>query len=396
MSAVSARPARLLPLLLLTAPLLLLAGCKDEKKNAAPPPTPVGVVTVKARPVTLTTELPGRVTASRIADVRPQVSGVIQKRLFVEGATVKAGDQLYQIDPAPYQAALANAKAQLARAEASAAQALANYNRYKPLVAEGWVSRQQYETAIAANQQGAADVEAAKAAVQTANINLAYTKVYAPIAGRTSRSSVTEGALVTANQANALMTVTQLDPVYVDATQPSTTLLRLKRELASGKLKSVGDNQASVQIKLEDGSTYEQAGTLQFSEVNVDQASGSVTLRAVFPNPAGLLMPGMFVREQLEEGVQEKGILVPQQGVTRDSRGEPTALVVGAGNKVELRQLKADRAIGSDWLVSDGIADGDKVIVQGTQKVQPGMVVTPEEAASPAAAAPAPAPGAAR
>jgi membrane fusion protein, multidrug efflux system len=362
---------------------LLLVGCKDQKaaSNAAPPPARVGVVTIKAQPVPLTTELPGRVNAARIADVRPQVNGVIQKRLFTEGATVQAGQQLYQIDAAPYEAAVANAKAALVRAQASAAQALANYNRYKPLVQTGWVSRQQYESAVAANQQGEADVAAAKAALQTANINLAYTKVYAPISGRTSRSTVTEGALVTANQQQPLVTVTQLDPVFVDATQPSTTLLRLKRELASGQLKRVGENQAQVQLTLEDGSSYEHAGKLQFSEVNVDPSSGSVTLRAEFPNPDGLLLPGMFVRERLEEGVQANGLLVPQQGVTHDARGEATALVVGAENKIELRTLKTDRAIGTDWLVSDGLRDGEKVVVEGLQKVRPGAVVQPEEMA---------------
>jgi membrane fusion protein, multidrug efflux system len=381
MSAAPARLPRLLPLLLVAAPLLL-AGCKDENKQAAAPPPPqVGVVTVKVRPVTLTTELPGRIAASRIADVRPQVNGVIQKRLFAEGAVVKAGEQLYQIDPAPYEAAVASAKSQLVRAQAAAAQAVANYNRYKPLVEKGWVSRQQYESAVAANLQGQADIEAAKAALQNANINLAYTKVYAPIGGRISRSSITEGALVTANQATALVTVTQLDPVYVDVTQPSTTLLRLKRELASGQLKRAGENQAQVQLLLEDGTSYEHPGKLQFSEVNVDPSSGAVTLRAEFPNPDGLLLPGMFVRERLEEGVQEKGLLVPQQGVTHDARGEATALVVGDGNKVELRTLKTERAIGTDWLVVDGLRDGEKVVVDGLQKVRPGAVVQAEEVA---------------
>ncbi|MDB5368102.1 MAG: efflux transporter, family, subunit [Rhodospirillales bacterium] len=375
------RMSALLPLLAIVAPLLL-TGCKDENKTASAPPPQVGVVTVRMQPVALVTDLPGRVTASRVADVRPQVNGVILKRLFTEGAEVKAGQQLYQIDAAQYEAAAASAKAALARAQATAAAALANYNRYKPLVESQTVSRQQYESAVAANLQGQADVASAKAALDTANINLAYTKVYAPISGRISRSSVTEGALVTANQPAALVTVTQLDPIYVDVTQPSTTLLRLKRELASGQLKRAGENQAQVQLTLEDASSYEHAGKLQFSEVTVDQSSGSVTLRAEFPNPGGLLMPGMFVRERLEEGVQEKGLLVPQQGVTHDARGEATALVVGAGDKLELRTLKTDRAIGANWLVTDGIADGEKVVVEGLQKVRAGVVVQAQETGS--------------
>ncbi len=353
----------------------LVAGCKDEKAAAAPAAAPaaqVDTVTLHAAPVTLITELPGRTSAYRVAEVRPQVGGVLLKRLFTEGDEVQEGQQLYQIDPAPYQAALASAEATLARARATVVSAQATVSRYRPLVQANAVSRQDLDNAVAALQQGQADVASGQAAVKTAAINLAYTKVTSPIAGRTGRSSVTEGALLTSNQTNALVTVTQLNPIYVDVTQPSTTILRLKRELASGQIKASGDNQVPVKLLLDDGTTYEQPGRLQFSEVTVDSGTGSVTLRAIFPNDDGLLLPGMFARAQLEEGVRQAGLLVPQQAVTHNQRGEPTALVVGADNKVELRKLVTDRAIGDKWLVTQGLADGDKVIVTGVQKVRPG------------------------
>lgn len=325
-----------------------LSGCG---KSEAPPPaqTPeVGIVTLEAQTVTLNTELPGRTNAFRIAEVRPQVNGIILKRLFKEGSDVKAGQQLYQIDPATYEADYQSAQANLASTQEQA-------QRYKLLVADQAVSKQQYADANAAYLQS-------KAAVEQARINLRYTKVLSPISGRIGRSAVTEGALVTNGQANAMATVQQLDPIYVDVTQPSTALLRLRRELASGQLERAGDN-------------YPLEGRLEFSEVSVDEGTGSVTIRAVFPNPNNELLPGMFVHAQLQEGVKQKAILAPQQGVTRDLKGQATALVVNAQNKVELRVIKADRVIGDKWLVTEGLNAGDKIITEGLQFVQPGVEV---------------------
>jgi membrane fusion protein, multidrug efflux system len=358
-----------------------LVGCnKEEQKQAGPPPeTSVDVVTLHAQPVTLTTDLPGRTSPYRTAEVRPQVNGVILKRLFVEGDEVKSGQQLYQIDPAAYEASLATAQASLLHAQASVRTAQSTVDRYRPLVAANAVSRQDLDNAVGTLQQNQADVASAEAAIKTAAINLAYTKVVSPIAGRTSRSSVTEGALVTANQTTTLVTVTQLNPIYVDVTQPSATIVRLKRELANGQIKSAGNDQVPVKLLLEDGSSYEQAGALQFSEVTVDQGTGAVTLRAIFPNDAGILLPGMFVREQLEEGILQNGILAPQQGVTHNQKGEPTALVVGADGKVQSRILATSRAIGDMWLVIKGLNDGDRLIVRGVQMVQPGMQVTADD-----------------
>jgi membrane fusion protein (multidrug efflux system) len=359
---------------------LCLAGCKEQRKQAGPPPTPsVDVVTLHAQPVALTTDLPGRISAYRTAEVRPQVSGVVLKRLFTEGDIVQAGQQLYQIDPAPYEASLASAQASLLHAQASVKYARATVNRYRPLAAAYAVSRQDLDNAVGTLEEYQADVASAQASIETAAINLAYTKMLSPIAGHTSRSSVTEGALVTANQTTTLVTVTQLNPIYVDVTQPSTTILRLKRELASGQIKSAGDNQVAVKLLLEDGSTYNQPGTLQFSEVTVDQGTGAVTLRAIFPNDAGLLMPGMFVQEQLEEGIRQNAILAPQQGVTHNQKGDPTALVVDPDGKVQSRVLTTDRAIGNFWLVTKGLNNGDKLIVGGVQMVRPGMQVTANE-----------------
>ncbi len=343
-----------------------LSGCG---KSEAPPPaqTPeVGIVTLEAQTVTLNTELPGRTNAFRIAEVRPQVNGIILKRLFKEGSDVKAGQQLYQIDPATYEADYQSAQANLASTQEQA-------QRYKLLVADQAVSKQQYADANAAYLQS-------KAAVEQARINLRYTKVLSPISGRIGRSAVTEGALVTNGQANAMATVQQLDPIYVDVTQPSTALLRLRRELASGQLERAGDNAAKVSLKLEDGSQYPLEGRLEFSEVSVDEGTGSVTIRAVFPNPNNELLPGMFVHAQLQEGVKQKAILAPQQGVTRDLKGQATALVVNAQNKVELRVIKADRVIGDKWLVTEGLNAGDKIITEGLQFVQPGVEVKEDRA----------------
>ncbi|MGH8209653.1 MAG: efflux RND transporter periplasmic adaptor subunit [Steroidobacteraceae bacterium] len=353
-----------------------LAGC-SSKKEVPPPPAPVAVkvTTLIAQSVSLTTDLPGRLVAFKVAEIRPQVSGVVLKRMFVEGSDVKEGQQLYQIDPALYQAAYESAAAS---AESSRLQV----QRYKPLAEANAVSKQDYDNAVATAAQS-------KAAADTARINLVYTRLLAPISGRIGRSSVTEGALVTANQTTTLATVQQLDPIYVDVTQPSAVLLRLKRELAGGELVVAGSNQAEVHLFLEDGSGYRPAGKLQFSEVSVDQTTGSVTLRALFPNPDKLLLPGMFVREQIEEGRRTNALLVPQIAVTHNQRGEPTALVVNADNKVELHTLVTERAMGDKWLVTGGVKAGDRVIIEGVQFAKPGATVKPEELPSAAAAAPA-------
>ena len=362
----------------------VLVACSSGKTSAPnpshPAPPEVGVVTLHSQPVMITTVLPGRTAAYRVADVRPQVSGVILKRLFTEGTEVRAGQQLYQIDPAPFQARLESAQASLARAQASLTSARLLAQRYQPLAQAHAVSQQDYDNAAASRDQAVADVASARAAVDTARINLTYTRVLSPISGRTGRSSVTEGALVDANQRTALVVVQQLDPIYVDVTQPSTTLLRLQREMASGQLKRIGDNQTPANLILEDSNPYALSGTLQFAEVAVAADTGSVTLRAVFPNPDHILLPGMFVHEQVGEGVSERGLLVPQQAVTHNQRGEATTLVVAANNEVSTRVLKIERAIGNRWLISDGVADGDKVIVSGLQRLKPGVaIVKPNE-----------------
>jgi membrane fusion protein (multidrug efflux system) len=345
--------------------IVALAACSPAAPPAAPPPPKVTVITLKATPVPITTELPGRVAAFRVADVRPQVNGIILKRLFAEGSEVSAGQQLYQIDPATYQATYDSASATRMSAHAQA-------QRFKLLAASNAVSKQDYDNARAADLRAKADVE-------TAHINLVYTRVLSPISGRISRSAVTEGALVTANQPTALATVQQLDTVYVDVTQPSSTLLRLKREAVAGQLQQNNAGQAPVRLRLEDGSNYNETGTLQFSEITVDEGTGSVTLRAVFPNPQRLLLPGMFVREEIEEGVQRDALLVPQLGVSHDQKGDATALVVGPGNVVQLCILQTDRAIGDKWLVTAGLKAGDRVIVEGLQLAQPGGKVDPQE-----------------
>ncbi|MBF0549294.1 MAG: efflux RND transporter periplasmic adaptor subunit [Deltaproteobacteria bacterium] len=357
---------------------LLIAGCGNQTVASGPPAAnlpEVGVVVVQPEKVTLTMELPGRTSAYMIAEVRPQVGGIIQKRLFKEGSDVKAGQILYQIDPATYQAAYNSAKAALAKSEANVIPARLRTDRYKELVGINAVSRQDYDDASAVLKQAEADVAAKKADVDTARINVAYTHVGAPISGRIGRSAVTTGALVTASQASPLATIQQLDPIYVDVTQSSADMLRLKRDLASGSITRDAEGQAKVGLVLEDGTSYPLPGKLKFSEVTVDQSTGSVTLRTVFPNPNDLLLPGMYVRAVIEEGSKEQALLVPQRGVTRDPAGNATALVVGEGDKVELRNLKVARALGDRWLISDGLKPGDRLIVEGLQKAQPGVVV---------------------
>ncbi|OEC33720.1 membrane fusion protein, multidrug efflux system [Pseudomonas cuatrocienegasensis] len=358
----------------------LLSGCEQEQ---APPPAQkpqVGVVTLQAQPFALTTELPGRTSAYRIAEVRPQVNGIILKRLFEEGAEVKAGQQLYQIDPAVYEATLKSAQATLQSTRSLA-------ERYKQLVDEQAVSRQEFDEAQAQRLQ-------AEAAVQSAQIDLRYTKVLAPIAGRIGRSLVTEGALVSNGQSNAMAVIQQLDPIYVDVTQSSAEMLKLRRDLASGRLQKAGENAAEVTLTLEDGSEYRHTGKLEFSEVSVDQTTGSVTLRAVFPNPDKVLLPGMFVHAQLQAGVNAEAILAPQQGVTRDQRGRPTALVVNAEDKVEQRVLQTERTVGNQWLINDGLKSGDRLITEGLQYVKPGDEVTVSEASNVATDKPTDAPAA--
>ncbi len=354
---------------------LLLAGC-DRQQQSPPPHVPeVAVVTVRPQKVVLTTELPGRTSAFRVAEIRPQVSGLIQKRLFTEGSDVKAGQALYQIDPAPFQAALDNAKAALSRSEANLLAIRLKAERLQELLADKAVSRQDYDDAAAALKQTEADIQYWKATVKTARINLRYCHVTAPIPGRIGRSNVTEGAIVTAYQPVAMATIQQLDPIYVDVPQSTTELLRLRRRMDEGRLNDDGTNQNKVKLIQEDGTVYPPQGTLQFRDVTVDPTTGSVILRVVFPNPRNVLLPGMFVRAILEEGVNEKAILVPQQAVARNPKGDPIALIADAEGKVQQRMLTLDRAIGNTWLVSSGLVPGDQVIVEGLQKIRPGASV---------------------
>ncbi len=370
-----------LAVVLMLSGSLALTGC-DEKPaqqgGAAGQAPEVGVVTLKTEPLQITTELPGRTSAFRVAEVRPQVSGIILKRNFTEGSDVEAGVSLYQIDPATYQASYESAKGDLAKAQAAANIARMTVARYQKLLGTKYISQQDYDTAQADAQQADAAVVAAKAAVETARINLAYTKVTSPISGRIGKSSVTEGALVQTGQTTALATVQQLDPIYVDVTQSSNDYLRLKQELANGTLKQE-NGKAKVELVTNDGTKYPQSGTLEFSDVTVDQTTGSITLRAIFPNPDMTLLPGLFVRAKLDEGTNPNALLVPQQGVTRTPRGDATAMVVGEGDKVEIRKLTATQAIGDKWLVTDGLKAGDRVIVTGLQKVRPGAQVKAQE-----------------
>ncbi|ENE2368715.1 efflux RND transporter periplasmic adaptor subunit [Klebsiella aerogenes] len=354
---------------------LLLTGCDNSGDQQAQPQAPqVSVHIVHSEPLSVTTELPGRTSAFRVAEVRPQVSGIILKRNFVEGSDIKAGESLYQIDPATYQAAWNSAKGDEAKAEAAAAIAHLTVKRYVPLLGTQYISQQEYDQAVATARQADADVVAAKAAVENARINLAYTKVTSPIDGRIGKSSVTEGALVTNGQADAMATVQQLDPIYVDVTESSNDFMRLKQESLQR-----GDDSKSVQLIMENGQPYSLKGSLQFSDVTVDESTGSITLRAVFPNPQHTLLPGMFVRARIDEGVNPQAILVPQQGVTRTPRGDATVLIVNAQNQVENREVTAAQAIGNKWLITSGLQNGDKVIVSGLQKVRPGVTVKATE-----------------
>ncbi|MDG1641782.1 multidrug efflux RND transporter periplasmic adaptor subunit AcrA [Klebsiella huaxiensis] len=371
-----------LAVVLMLSGSLALTGCDDKPAQQGAQQMPeVGIVTLKSAPLQITTELPGRTSAYRVAEVRPQVSGIILKRNFTEGSDIQAGVSLYQIDPATYQATYESAKGDLAKAQAAANMDQLTVKRYQKLLGTKYISQQDYDTAVAAAQQSNAAVVAAKAAVETARINLAYTKVTSPISGRIGKSAVTEGALVQNGQTTALATVQQLDPIYVDVTQSSNDFLRLKQELANGKLQQE-NGKAKVELVTNDGLTYPQGGTLEFSDVTVDQTTGSITLRAIFPNPDHTLLPGMFVRARLEEGVNPDAMLVPQQGVTRTPRGDASAMVVGEGDKVEVRQITATQAIGDKWLVTEGLKTGDRVIITGLQKIKPGVQVKAQEVVS--------------
>jgi len=356
--------------------VFLLAGCPDDRgQRAAARPPQVVVMEAAPQRVVLSTELPGRVSAYRRAEVRPQVGGILKDRLFVEGSAVEAGQALYKIDPATYEAALDSAKAALAKAEARLAPARLKVNRYRSLFGIKAVSRQELEDAQTSFDEAKADVAVCRVAVRTASIHLAYTDVTAPIAGRIGKSSVTQGALVTANQAAPLAVIQQLDPVYVDVTQSSLDLLRLRERLASGRLSHAGEARAAVRLRLENGSEYPLDGALQFADITVDESTGMVSLRAVFPNPDGVLLPGMYVRARLNEGVDEKALLVPQLAVARDARGQASVFVVGADGKAERRAVEATEMAGNCWNVTAGLSPGDKVVIEGFQKLRHGMPV---------------------
>ncbi|WNC90421.1 efflux RND transporter periplasmic adaptor subunit [Paraburkholderia sp. FT54] len=363
---------------------VLLAAC-GPKQSAPPQQTPeVGVVTVQPTAVPVVTELPGRTSAFLVAQVRARVDGIVLRREFTEGSQVKAGQRLYKIDPAPYIATLNNAKATLAKAQANLVSTTAQANRFKVLVAANAVSKQDYDNAVASQGQAAADVAAGKAAVDTAQINLGYTDVVSPVSGQVGISQVTPGAYVQASAATLMATVQTLDPVYVDLTQSSLDGLKLRRDMQEGRLKTTGPDAAKVSLILEDGRTYSEKGKLQFTDVTVDQGTGSVTVRALFKNADNVLLPGMFVRARIEEGVNDHALVVPQVGVTHDQKGQPTALVVGNDNKVVLRQLTTSATYGSNWVVESGLNPGDRVIVQGTDKAKPGMQVKAVAAQLPA------------
>jgi membrane fusion protein (multidrug efflux system) len=385
-SPLTARRRRFALRLTATLSLAALAAACGKKPAPPPPPPPqVGVQVVALEPVTQTTELPGRTDPMLSSDVRPQVNGIIKARLFTEGSNVKAGQVLYQIDPAPYQAALDQAKGTLANAQALVNSSKLQAERYAGLVKINAVSRQDNDNAQASAQQAAATVVADKAAVEAAQINLDYTRVKAPISGRIGRSIYTAGALVTSGQTAALATIQKMDPMYVDVAQSSDELLALEAQTSGGVISNAGAGSAKVKLILSNGQAYPGQGELKFSDVTVDQTTNSVTLRALFPNPHNILLPGMFVRAQLVQGVYRQGILAPQIAVTHDPKGEATAMVVGADNKVESRTLKLGGAYGDKWLVTDGLKAGDKLIVEGGMKAQPGGVVKPV----PAQAAPA-------
>ena len=364
--------------LILLSCCLMLSGCRKDggqKGAGGPPPPEVGVVTITPRSVEITTELPGRASAYLVAEIRPQVSGIIEKRHFEEGSDITAGQLLYQIDPAPFQAALDSAAASLGRAEANLTAVKARADRYRDLLADRAVSQQDYDDVTSAVLQVEAEIKYWEAQVTTAGINLDYSRVTAPISGRIGRSSVTDGAMVIAYQAPALAVIQQLDPIYIDVTQSSAELLRFKQGLETGRISQNTQSAKKVRIVMEDGTAYPLEGTLQFRDVSVDPATGSITLRIVVPNPENLLLPGMYARAVISNGLISDALLAPQQGVSRTPKGEPVALVVDETGKVQQRILKLDRAIDDQWLVLDGLSAGDRVIVEGQLNVKPGAQV---------------------
>jgi membrane fusion protein (multidrug efflux system) len=378
--------------------MTLLSACGDKgAAPAAPPPATVAVVTVAPATLTLTSELPGRTEASRIAQVRARTAGIVLQRVFKEGGDVKAGEVLFRIDPAQFQASYDSAQAAVAKAEANLAQADLKVKRYKPLLAAQAVSQQEYDDAVTAQKQAAADLATSKAARTNANLTLGYATVTAPISGRISRALVTEGALVGQGEATPMATVQQLDPIYVTITQSSTEMLKLQRALAEGKLKGAGNgggkSEARVTLVTEDGQAYPQAGKLLFSDVSVDESTGSVSMRAEFPNPNRVLLPGMYVRARLDQGVSEAAITVPQQAIVRSNEGS-SVLIVGADNKVVSQPVTANANDGQNWVVSSGLKGGERIVVEGFQKAKPGATVNPQPWKGPVAAA-APAAGAA-
>ena len=348
---------------------------RPTAQTAPPPPTPVGIIVVSEQPVTLTTELPGRTSAFETSDVRPQVDGIIRARLFTEGDYVRAGQPLYKIDPIPYEARVANAQAALAKARASTIGAEGQVRRYAELVKRDFVSKQLYDDALAAAGAARADVKAQAATLRSAQIDLDRTTIRAPISGRIGRSMFTTGALVKAGQDDPLSTIQRLDPIYVDIQQSSADLLRLREQTIAGQ---VSADRAPVRLQLETGTMYPLVGTLSFADVTVDQTTGSQTIRAVFPNPQHLLLPGMFVRGQLSQGIQSRAILIPQRAVSRDDRGRPTVMIVGKNNMAELRVIQADRTSGDNWVVTGGLKPGDKVIVDAGPLLRPGIPVKPQ------------------
>jgi membrane fusion protein (multidrug efflux system) len=372
-------------------PFLLAACGPKETKPAAPPPAEVSVVTVVEERVDRTTELPGRINSVREAQVRARATGILLKRRFVEGSDVQEGQVLFEIDPAPLQAALDNAKASMVKAEAALKESKARADRYKELVPINAISKQVYDQAVAMLGQNEAELLAAKAMWQTAELNLGYARVTAPIAGRIGRALVTEGGLVSATEATQLTLIRQLDPVYFDFTQSSTEVLRLKRTLENGTLESAGPGQARVTLILEDGTVYRHAGKLLFSDISVDPTTGMIALRAEIPNPEKLLLPGMFARAQIVEGINARALTIPQRTVIRGAAGASTVLVVDDQNKVQVRTIGVDRSVGNKVVVAKGLKAGERVLVEGSQKAPPGSVVKPVPFIPPAPAEPAPA-----
>jgi len=380
---------RYTPLAFAVITLSLMAACgKKESAPPAPPPPTVSVITVAPSVVAVTNELPGRVEAYRIAQVRARTAGIVLKRVFEEGSDVKAGQVLFRIDPAQFQASFESAQAAVSKAEANLAQAELKVKRYKPLLSAQAVSQQEYDDAVTAQKQAAADLANARAARTNAGLTLGYATVTSPISGRVGRALVTEGALVGQGEATPMATVQQLDPIYVTITQSSTELLAMKRALASGQLKAVGKDQARVTLVTEDGQEYGATGKLLFSDVAVDESTGSVSLRAEFPNPKRTLLPGMYVRARLEQGVNEAAITVPQQAIVRGAEGS-SVMVVGADNKVVAQPVQAEASQGNNWIVSSGLKGGERIIVEGFQKAKPGTPVTPVAWKAGAPAAPA-------